>query len=226
MPRITFDPAASQTPAAFTDAARDGPERAAWLAERCGKLTASKMHVALAFKKDGTPTQARSDLQRALVAERITGLNMRNYVNTAMEWGIQYEPEAKLAYMRIAGVILQESGFYDHPMIDMCGATPDGEIGRDGLIEIKCPTTETFIGWVKAGIVPPEHEPQMALQLACTGRKWCEFVAFDPRIKDEKRRLFIRRFTPEAHYIQLIESHAKQFLDEVEQMFREFTEAA
>jgi predicted phage-related endonuclease len=201
----------------------DDAERAAWLAQRCGKLTASRMRDAISFKKDGTPTVDRANYMRELLAERLTGITARHYMTPAMEWGAQIEPEAKLAYMHETGIRLEPSTFYDHPMIDMCGATPDAEIADGGLAEIKCPTTPTFISWTLAGVVPPEHYPQMLLQLACTGRKWVEFVAYDPRIQDEKRRLFIRRFKPEPDAIALIEAQATQFLAEVDVLWEQFT---
>lgn len=205
--------------------AMDDAERAAWLAQRCGKLTASRMRDAIDFKRDGSPTQKRADYMRELLAERLTGITARHYMTPAMEWGAITEPEAKLAYMHATGIRLEPSTFYDHPMIDMCGATPDAEIADGGLCEIKCPTTPTFIGWVMAGVVPPEHQPQMLLQLACTGRKWVEFVAFDPRVKDDKRRLFVRRFKPEPEAIAAIEAAAVQFLSEVDQLWEAFTTA-
>lgn len=200
-------------------------ERAAWLAERCGKLTASNMHLALDFKRDGTPSLKRSEHMRALLAERLTGLNTRNYVSPAMEWGSACEPEAKLAYMRETGIELQPSRFYDHPTIENCGATPDAEIGEDGLAEFKCPTTTKYIEWVTNGTIPAEHKPQMLLQLACTGRKWVEFVAFDPRLKDETWRLFIRRYRPKPEEIGAIEAAARTFLDELDAAWEAFTTA-
>jgi len=197
-------------------------ERAAWLAQRCGKLTASRMRDAMDFKRDGTPTMKRSDYMRDLLAERLTQMTTRHYMTPAMEWGLAAEPEAKLAYMHATGITLHPSTFYDHPRIDMCGATPDAEIADGGLAEIKCPTTSTYIGWSMAGVVPEEHKPQMLLQLACTGRKWVEFIAFDPRIKDEKRRLLVFRYKPEPEQIANIEACAEKFLAELDQLWEAF----
>src|SRR5208282_5169562 len=189
-------------------------ERAAWLAQRCGKLTASRMRDAMDFKRDGTPTMKRSDYMRDLLAERLTQMTTRHYMTPAMEWGLAAEPEAKLAYMHATGITLHPSTFYDHPRIDMCGATPDAEIADGGLAEIKAPTTGVYLEWFLAGVVPEIHKPQMILQCAATGRRWVEFIAFDPRIKDDKRRLFVRRFVPSAEEIAHVEASAIKFLSE------------
>lgn len=203
----------------------DGDARATWLRSRAGKLTASRMGDAMAFKKDGKPTEARSKLMRELLAERLTGDSVRHYVTDAMQHGLDTEAEARAAYEAETGVMVADCGFYDHPRIDGLGATPDGLIGADGLIETKCPQTATLIEWVMGGCVPEQHKPQMAVQLMCTDRKWCEFVAFDPRIRDPRRRLFIRRYEPTADELAVIETAAQTFLDELDQLFVAFTES-
>ena len=203
----------------------DDVERAVWLAERAGKLTASRMRDALDFKKDGTPSQKRSDYMRDLLAERLTGMTTRNFVSPAMEWGIQQEDAAKVMYETTTGIPLRESRFYEHKTIENFGATPDGEIDHDGLIETKCPTTGTFIGWVMAGVVPPEYKPQMIAQLLCTGRRYVTFVAFDPRLKEVKRQLFVREFVPTEEELWNTTIGAQQFLDELDAMFDAFVTA-
>lgn len=204
----------------------EGDALAAWLSARAGKLTASRMADALAFLKNGKPAEARNKLMRELLAERVTGDSVRHFVTDAMQWGLEREAEAKAAYEAETGIIIAEAGFYDHPRIDNLGATPDGLVGADGLIETKCPTTATMIEWVLAGVVPEQHKPQMVVQIACTGRAWCDFVAFDPRIRDERRRLFIRRYTPTAEEVATVEAGAEQFLRELDAMFDAFAEAA
>jgi len=203
----------------------EGAELANFLSARAGKLTASRMKDALAVLKSGAPAKARSDLIRDILAERLTGESVRHFVNDAMQWGLVKEAEAKAAYEALTGEFIQECGVYDHPRIDMFAATPDGLLGKDGLIETKCPTTPTFVEWVIAGKVPPEHEPQMLCQLACTGRKWVEFVAYDPRVK-KRSPLFIRRFMPTAQQIADIEVAAEKFLAEVDAAWEVLTTAA
>lgn len=204
-----------------------GPdELASFLAARAGKLTASRMGVAMSFKKDGTPTKERSDLQRALLAERLTGSTVRNFVTDAMQFGLDFEDEAKAAYEAETGVLLLPSGVIDHPRIDNFAATPDAYLPDGGLAEFKVPTSPTFVDWVLAGVVPEMHKPQLLAQLACTGRAFVEFVAFDPRVKDRRRRLFIRRFVPTPEEIEKVEAAAKQFLDEIDLLWERFHDAA
>jgi hypothetical protein len=120
--------------------------------------------------------------------------------------------------------MLMPCSFITHPLIEFFGATPDALISRDGVAEFKCPNTTTHIGWILAGGVPAQHRPQILAQLACTGRERAVFVSFDPRIKDERRQLFIVEWTPERSEIEAVEEHARKFLAEVEQMFQQLTE--
>ena len=140
------------------------------------------------------------------------------YVTPAMQHGTDTEPAAKLTYEAATGAKVMPAPFVEHVSIENFGASPDGLLGTDGLLEVKCPTTTKFIGWILAGVVPDEHKPQMLAQLACTQRKWVEFVAFDPRMP-ENRRLFIRRFEPTQEEIKAVEDAAVKFLDEVDAMF-------
>lgn len=203
-----------------------------WLAVRAGKLTASRMGDAMARLKGGGDAKARADYLRDLLAERLADGSIRHYVSPAMQHGIDYEDEAKRAYETATGDLIDdprdyaEHGFFHHPRIGAFGASPDGLLGKHGLIEVKCPTTTTFVKWVMAGTVPDEHKPQMLAQLACTGRKWCEFVAYDPRVKDEARRLFVRRYEPVTDEIASVEKEAAAFVEELERAWEALTEAA
>lgn len=198
--------------------------RASWLDARTGKLTASRMGMAMSYKKDGSSSAERVNLMMQLCAERMTGDATRNFVSDAMQWGLDHEQAAKEAYTKRTGVEVEQCFFFDHSEIEWFGATPDGLLPGDGLIETKCPTTTTFIRWVMNGVVPPEHKPQMLAQLSCTGRKWVDFVAFDPRVK-RGERLFIRRFEPEEAEIEVVESEAIKFLKELDAMFDLVTKA-
>lgn len=197
----------------------------AWIKARIGHLTASRMKDVIDFRKDGKPGAARIKYMQDLVAERLTDLAVNHPVNAAMEWGLMTEPEAKQAFMDATGVELQDAEFILHPEIEFFGCTPDALVGQDALAEFKCPTTTTFVDWRMAGVVPDEHKPQMLAQLACTRRSFCYFVAYDPRIKDEKARLFVRKFEPSREEIAEVERHAREFLAEVDAMFWKVAEA-
>ena len=190
-----------------------------WLSERTGCLTGSRKASALSRLKSGEPSAECRTLIKQILAERMTGDVAQIYVNQAMQWGIEVEPEAREAYEAKTGEIVELVGFIRHPSIEYCGASPDGLVGRDGLIEIKCPTTETHIEYLMAGTVPDQYKPQMLLQLACTRRTWCDFVSYDPRIKRADKRFFVVRFEPTAEDIANIEEEARKFLCCVDTLF-------
>lgn len=194
---------------------------AAWFSARTGKLTASRMADAMAYTKDGKPASARVKLLQELVAERLTDAIVPHYVTADMTWGIEQEPYAKAEYTLRTGREVLPCFFFDHFDIDNFGASPDGLV-EDGLLEAKCPRTATHIAWVADGGVPKEHKPQMLAQMACTGRRWCDFVSFDPRIQGPKR-LFVVRFVPTPAELEKVEDEARKFLAEAEALFEMMT---
>ena len=140
-----------------------------------------------------------------------------------MAWGNDHEPLARAEYEILKNVFVEQVPFIDHPNIDMCGASPDGLSGS-GLVEIKCPNTATHIDYLLSKKPPAKYIPQMALQLACTERKWCDFVSYDPRMP-EKHRLFVVRYTPDTAYLKKIEHEAGAFLDEVQETINQLEAA-
>jgi len=198
--------------------------KAAWLSERCGFLTASRMAAAMAYLKNGQPARERLQLMYELLAERQTGENVRHVVTDAMLWGTEHEDEAVDYFVEQTGRDVKLSRFYKHPEIEYFGATPDRELD-EGLLEIKCPQTATFLEWRLAGVVPEKHKPQMCAQLLCTGKPWCGFIAYDPRIKDERLRMFMRKYEPSAEELAKVEAAAKAFLGELDAMWEQLVAA-
>lgn len=196
---------------------------AAWVRERIGHLTASNMSKALSMKKDGTDSAERRLLKHQVLAERLADAAIDHYLTADMQWGLDCEPAAKDAYIKATGFTMLPSGFVKHRAIEFFGASPDGFITPDGLAEFKCPRTTTHVAYMLAGEVPVEYKPQMLAQLACTGRRWCDFVSYDPRLP-QKQSLFIKRFEPKPEEILAIEEAARRFLEEVEEMFQRLTE--
>lgn len=191
----------------------------AWFQVRLGHLTASRMADVLATTKSGV-SASRKNYMAQLVAERLTGARQENFTNSAIEWGTSHEPLARAEYEILRDIFVEQDGFIKHPTIEWCGASCDGFVGDDGLIEIKAPNTATHIDYLLGKKPPTKYLPQMALQLACTGRKWCDFVSYDPRMP-EKHRLFVVRYTPDAAYLAKVEDEAKIFLDEVSAMLEQ-----
>jgi len=181
-----------------------------WFAQRLGKLTASRMADA-AMKKE---TAGRRNYLAQLVAERLTGEAGESFTNAAMQWGTDNEPLARAEYEILRGVDVDQIAFVDHPAIEWCGASPDGMVEDRGLVEIKCPNTATHIDYMLGQKPPAKYVPQMLLQLACTGRDWCDFVSYDPRLPDGYR-LFVVRFEPSVVDIAQTESTAREFLEDV-----------
>lgn len=202
-------------------------QKAAWLAERAGKLTASRMPDAMDFLRNGEPSRARVKLLYELLAEQLTGHSVPHVVVDPMRHGLEYEDEAVDVFVgRYPCYSVKVSRFYDHPTIENFGATPDRECDEDGLLEIKCPQSATYVEWVTAGVVPEKHKPQMAAQLLCTGRKWVGFIAYDPRVRDERMRLFMRKFEPTQEYLRMVEDYAVRFLGELDEAFDQFVTKA
>jgi putative phage-type endonuclease len=193
-----------------------------WFAQRVGKVTASRIADVIAKVKSGEAA-SRANYRAQLVAERLTGVPAESYTNAAMQWGTDTEPYARMAYEADTGNLVLETGFVLHPEIGFSGASPDGLIGDDGLVEIKCPNTATHIEYLLNNGVPEKYKPQMAWQMACTGRKWCDFISYDPRLPDDLK-LFKATYRHDPEYIDELENAVIQFLKEVEETVLHLTE--
>src|SRR5678816_1950032 len=152
-----------------------------WYAQRLGKATASRIADVVARTKTG-PAASRMNYAAELVVERLIGTPAPNYVNGAMQWGTDHEAEALALYAEWQGVLVQPAEFVDHPEIVWSGASPDGYVDDDGLVEVKCPNTATHIETLLGGAIAGGHVVQMQWQMACTGRAWCDYVSYDPRL--------------------------------------------
>jgi putative phage-type endonuclease len=186
----------------------------AWFNIRIGKVTASRVADVLAKTKTGYST-TRDNYMAQLVCERLTGQKGESFTNAAMQHGTETEPLARAAYEARYDVLVDEVGFVPHPTIEMSGASPDGLVGDDGLIEIKCPNTATHIETLLSESVPNKYYTQMQFQIACTGRKWCDFVSFDNRLPTELQ-MFVKRVPRDDMYIKLIEDEIVKFLAELD----------
>ena len=186
----------------------------AWFAARIGKVTASRVADVLAKTKTGYST-SRDNYMAQLVCERLTNQKADGFTNSAMQWGTETEPLARLSYEVAHNVLVDEVGFVPHPSIIMAGASPDGLVGDDGLLEIKCPNTATHIETLLSQTVPGKYNTQMQFQMACTGREWCDFVSFDNRLPEELQ-LFVKRVPRDNMYIRLMEDEIVKFLNELD----------
>lgn len=191
------------------DCIQGSPE---WHSARAGRVTASRIADLTATTKAGWGA-SRTNYKAELVAERLTGTVAESFSNAAMKWGTDMEPEARSAYSLVRDQDVKPVGFVIHPTIEMAGASPDGLVGPDGLVEIKCPNTATHIETLLSDTVPDKYLKQMQWQMLCTGRAWCDFVSYDPRLP-ARMQLFVKRI--ERQDGAGLEQAVKDFLAEVD----------
>jgi putative phage-type endonuclease len=184
-----------------------------WFAARLGCVTASRVADVMARTKSGY-SASRANYMAQLVCERLTGQRESSYVNAAMQRGTDLEPQARAMYEFETGLDVTEVGFIPHPTIQGCGASPDGLVGLDGLVEIKVPNTSTHIATLRGAPIDDRYMKQMHLQMICTGRKWCDFVSFDPRLPLEMQ-LHIQRVELDAALAEDIATEVQAFLAEL-----------
>jgi len=185
-----------------------------WIACRLGKITASRIADLTAKTKTGYGA-SRANYMAELIIERLTGARQESFTNTAMAWGTATEPQARALYEFENNCTVIEVGFVEHPIIALCGASPDGLVGDDGLIEIKCPNSATHIETLLEKKAPEKYIKQMMWQMACTGRAWCDFMSFDPRLPANLQSFTIRVMRDD-NYIAELGKEVILFIDELE----------
>jgi putative phage-type endonuclease len=191
-----------------------------WFQARLGKVTASRVADVLAKIKSGE-SASRRNYKIQLVSERLTGEKQETYVNQAMQDGIDREFYARERYVQQFGEV-EEVGFVKHPTLE-AGASPDGMVGDDGIIEIKCPMGSTHTETLMTQDVPSRYVPQIQFQLLVTGRKWCDFVSYNPMFP-EHLQVFVKRVEADPVYQKELESEVKQFLKEVDDVINKLKE--
>ena len=189
-----------------------------WFAARLGKVTASKVSDVM------SKGMGRETYMTYLIAEVLTTERASSFTNTAMEWGTATEPYARQAYEALNNLWVEEIGFAQHPTIERAGASPDGLVGDDGLIEIKCPNTATHLDTLIDKTVPKKYRDQMQFQMACTGRKWCDFVSFDNRLP-ENLQIFVLRVERDDKHIAEMEIAITKFLAEMQEKIDKLTKS-
>ena len=185
-----------------------------WHEQRLGKVTASRVADVIAKTKTGWGA-SRANYMAELLVERLTGNPTEGFTNAAMQWGKDQEPAARETYEFINACVVEPAPFVDHPTIPMAGASPDGFVGADGLVECKCPNSATHSDTLLGDPIPAKYVAQMQWQMACAGRKWCDWVSFDPRFP-ASMRLFIQRVERDDKMIGELEKAVTEFLLELD----------
>jgi len=192
-----------------------------FFAQRLGHVTASMMSHVLAVGKSGEAL-TRKNYRLQLVAERMSGKVAESFSSSATEFGIATEPLARMQYESYAGTLVDLAPFCTHPSIKWVGASPDGFV-NDGLLEIKCPNTQTHLSYRLDNRCPLRYVDQIQCQLWCTERDWADFVSFDPRLP-ERLQLFVFRVQRDDRLIRDMQKETIKFLSEVEQTINKLEE--
>jgi len=198
------------------DTITDEQRTAEWFQARVGKATASRFKDVMAKLKNGSPAAARINYLVDIATERLTKSATPHYSNSAMQWGVTHEASARIVYEQRRQLQVEETGFIQHQELD-AGASPDGLVDWDGLIEIKCPYNSSVhvMTWMDG--MPEDHVAQVQGQLWITGRQWCDFISFDPRIPPALQ-LYFERICRNDSYIAGLETEIRKFLIDVDTM--------
>ena len=186
-----------------------------WLELRKGKVTASRVADILAKTKTGV-SASRANYLMELAIQRVTGVIEESYTNAAMQWGKDNEGTARALYEAKADVFVDQVPFIDHPTIEGFGCSPDGLVGTDGLVEIKCPNSTTHWEYFKKNVPPQKYVIQMQAQMACTNTQWCDFVSYDPRMPERSQLLIVRVARDDSFINDVMIPEITTFLNEVE----------
>ena len=191
-----------------------------WKIEKLGHVSAGSVSDILAKGKGGE-SKMRESYKWRIVTERLTGQIQESFSNDAMLWGVETEEQARTTYELTYGVTVDQTGFVKHPTMQWVGASPDGMIGTDGLIEIKCPHTKTHLQTLEVAKAPAVYIPQMQMQMWTMNRSWCDFVSYDPRLP-HNLQFFCIRVNRDQEYIDNMEKEVIRFLAEVESTIEAF----
>lgn len=197
-----------------------------WKLKRIGKVTASRVKDIMPLKTGKYSTKRESYIKECVVG-RLGVIPDDIYVSKEMKHGIETEPLARAVYSGLNNFgfdEIKEIDLIDHPIISNFSASPDGLVGSEGMLEIKCPTSQTHLEYILDGVVPEEYVYQMATQLACSGRKWVDFFSFDNRIPNDKLHHFLIRYERDEQLISEIENEVSNFNIEVDKKLKSVME--
>lgn len=195
-----------------------------WFELRLGKVTASRIGDLMAKTRSGY-SASRANYMAELAIQRLTGTVEQGFTSPAMLWGTEQESNARNAYSFFTDNEVNEIAFINHPTIEQAGASPDGLVGDDGLVEIKCPNSATHLDTLLTGKINNKYILQMQWQMACSGRKWCDFVSFDPRFPEDLK-IFIKRVERDDKLIAEITAEVKKFLAELDELMTQLKQKA
>lgn len=186
-----------------------------WYAARCGKITASKFSSVIAKGVGSAPSKTRQSYLYELASEILSGQPQESYTSAAMEYGTLAEPVARQVYEEMEAVPVEQVGFVE--LNEFVGCSPDGLVGSNGLLEIKCPKTSTQIQRVLDCTFPSEYQAQVQGQLWVCERDWCDFVSYDGRIKGHAA-YFKVRVNRDDEYIKTLSKGVDLFIEDLKKI--------
>jgi putative phage-type endonuclease len=184
-----------------------------WRRARVGSLGGSRMQEAIARTKTGYGA-SRANLMAELICEQLTGQPADKFITQAMQHGTDTEPEARNAYAFYSGNTVDQVGLIRHPAIEGSHSSPDGLIGEDGCLELKCPQPAAHLETLLGQEIPVRYVTQMMWLMAVTGRQWCDYASYNPSFP-EHMRLFVKRVKRDDRLIAELETEVAAFLQEL-----------
>ncbi|MCP4393469.1 MAG: YqaJ viral recombinase family protein [Alphaproteobacteria bacterium] len=192
---------------------------AEWLSMRLGKVTASRVKGVLSKGRDKAPSKTAESYMMELIAEVLTGESKPFFENDAMRWGTETEPQARSMYEVNNGfVTVKEVAFVEHN--EQVGISPDGLVGDDGLLEIKCPNTTTQLKRALSDDYSADYKAQIQMQLWVTERQWCDFVSYDPRL-DCAAGYLQQRVERDEEYIEEMKIKVYAFVKKMNELIKQ-----
>ena len=189
-----------------------------WLALRLGKVTASRMSDVLSKGRGTAPSKTAETYMMELLAERLAGESKPFFENDAMRWGTETEPQARFMYELKSGNTVDEVAFIERD--EFTGVSPDGLIGDDGMLEIKCPTTITQIKRALTDDYSKDYYAQIQMQLWIAERQWCDFLSFDPRL-DVDAGYLLQRVERNEEFIKNMEEKTTAFIKKMSELYQQ-----
>jgi hypothetical protein len=185
---------------------------------RTGSIGASDVPDLMRRTQTGW-SATRANLMALKVLERVTGVAVPTYQSKAMADGIERQPEATAAYALVYDVEVEHPpapGLVPHPLIYGAHASPDGLVGQDGLVEVKCPQLAGHLDTLLSEKVGRDYFMQIQWQLACTGRLWCDYVSWHPEPFPPPMQLWVQRVERNPDVIDTLEGEVRRFLAELD----------
>ncbi len=186
-----------------------------WRLDRCGSVGASEIADATRRLKNGSPAASRASLMARKIAERLTGRPVRTFQSQAMLEGLQKEPQARAAYELQSGNAVTETGIVKHPTIPWTHASPDGLVGENAVLEVKCPEHAAHLDTLLKRSIDPDYYIQIQWQMACTERYWAHFVSYHPDFPPSMQ-LYVQRIDWDHGLVKELEMGVIAFIEELE----------